>query len=93
MAKWRIVSGSREFHAFAGRDISMGWARDIANGGEHRTVSVCIAGSVTGATDLPDECRAAVRTHGRSAVNAVLDEENPPQIIGVTSTGLFPEYE
>ncbi len=93
MSNWRIVSGSRSFHQFPGRDVSIGWARDLERDGVQRTVNVCVATGADEAPDLPDECRAAIRSHGRTVINAILDEEgDPPRIIDVTTTGLEYEY-
>lgn len=92
-AKWTIVSGFRQFHELAGRDISIGWARDIEKEGQARTVTVCVAESMVDLNGLPDECRTALQTKGRSATEAVLDEDVPPRYIAVTSAGLSPEYD
>jgi hypothetical protein len=92
MPKWKIVSGARAFHQFPDRELSAGWARDLLRRGEMRTVNVCVARDTEDATDLPEECRAAIKSHGRSVVNAILDEEIPPRIVDVTTTGLVYDY-
>jgi len=93
MAKWKIVSGARPFYSFPEReDVGIGWARDLVSGDVMRTVNVCVSKEVERATELPDDSQRAIRTHGRSVINAVLDEDDPPRIVDVTLTGLVFEY-
>lgn len=91
MALWKIVGGPREFDRTEdGADIDVGWAWDIepAEGGERRTVRVLVAGGRAGSSELPEECRRAVQTQGRSALQDVLDREDPPGRLMVSTGGI-----
>ena len=70
-------------------DAERGWAYDVGRDGEQRTVLVEVAGTLdAGHGDLPDDVRRALSTHGRSAVDAVLDDD-PPERLTVTTNGVF----
>ena len=92
MARWKIISGARPFYTFAEREVAVGWARDLEKDDIQRTVNVCVSREADQASDLPDECRRAIRTHGRSVINAILTEDDLPRIVDVTLTGLEFEY-
>jgi hypothetical protein len=92
VARWKIISGARVFYDFPGRSVEIGWARDLQKGDDQRTVNVCVSKEAEEATELPQESRDAIRSHGRSAVNAILTEDDVPLIIDVTPTGLSYEY-
>jgi hypothetical protein len=92
MARWKIISGARSFYELPGRDIAIGWARDLERDGVQRTVSVCVRKDAEQAAELPGECRNAIRTHGRTVFDALLDEDEVPRIVDVTTTGLEYEY-
>jgi hypothetical protein len=93
MPKWKIVSGARPFYSFPEREnVGIGWARDLVSGDVMRTVNVCVSKEADSAGELPDESKRAIRSHGRSVFNAVLDEDDPPRIVDVTITGLVFEY-
>jgi hypothetical protein len=92
VARWKIISGARVFYEFPGRSVEIGWARDLQHGDDQRTLNVCVSTEAEQATELPQESRDAIRSHGRSAVNAVLTEDDVPWIIEVTPTGLSYEY-
>lgn len=85
---WRRISGPRQFSKLDGLDIDVGWGYTIERDGERRQISVVIAGGHHRPNDLPDECRQAARTRGASAVDAVLDQKEPPRIRVITSTGI-----
>jgi len=71
-------------------DAERGWAYDVGRDGEQRTVLVEVAGTLdAGHGDLPDDVRRALSTHGRSAVDAVLDDDDPPERLTVTTNGVF----
>jgi hypothetical protein len=92
MARWKIISGARAFHEFPDRRVAIGWARDLERDGVQRTVNVCVALGADEAAELPEECRAAIRSHGRTIFNALLDEDELPRIVDVSLTGLEYEY-
>jgi hypothetical protein len=90
--RWKIISGSRAFYEFPGRSVEIGWARDVQRGDVQRTINVCVTKEADQADELPDEARRAIRTHGRTAVNAVLTDEDVPYIIDVTTEGLVYDF-
>jgi hypothetical protein len=92
VARWKIISGARAFYSFPGRSVEIGWARDVQRGDIQRTINVCVAKEAELATELPPESRSAIRSHGRSAVNAVLTDEEVPFVIDVTVSGLVLDY-
>jgi hypothetical protein len=91
---WQRVSGPREFDKHRGFDMDVGWAWTIERNwtierdGAQRTISVIVAGGLFGSGDLPDDCRRALATRGRSAVDATLGLDEPPRYILVTTGGL-----
>src|SRR5215469_14629559 len=93
MAKWKIISGSREFHSIRGRgNVAIGWARDLQRRDTQVTVNVVVPMGVPEAPDLPAESRSAIRSHGKTAIIAVMNDEELPLFIDVTPEGLQPEY-
>ena len=93
MAKWKIVSGSREFYSIRGRgNVAIGWARDLERRGVQMTVNVVVPQGVPDAPDLPAESRSAIRSHGKSAIIAVMNDDELPMFIDVTPDGLQMEY-
>jgi hypothetical protein len=92
MARWKIISGSREFFRLRGRDVSIGWARDLERKGVQVTVNVVVGPGVAEAENLPRESRDAIRSHGKTAIIAVMNDEKLPAIIDVTENGLEFEY-
>lgn len=68
--------------------MDIGWRYDLEKDGYGKSVSVIVAGGRLGSPSLPDECRRAIQTKGRSAVAAVLERDHPPEIILVTTAGL-----
>ena len=92
MAKWKIISGSREFFRLRGREVSIGWARDLQRKDVQVTVNVVVGPGVAEAENLPRESRDAIRSHGKTAIIAVMNDEKLPAIIDVTEKGLEFEY-
>ena len=93
MAKWKIISGSREFHSIRGRgNVAIGWARDLQRRGDQVTVNVVVPLGVPEMPDLPAESRSAIRSHGKTAIIAVMNDEELPLFIDVTPEGLEMEY-
>ena len=93
MAKWKIISGSREFYSIRGRgNVAIGWARDLERRGVQVTVNVVVPLGVPDMADLPSESRSAIRSHGKTAIIAVMNDEALPVFIDVTPDGLEMEY-
>jgi hypothetical protein len=93
MAKWKIISGSREFYSIRGRgNVAIGWARDLERRGVQVTVNVVVPLGVPDLPDLPSESRSAIRSHGKTAIIAVMNDEELPLFIDVTPEGLQMEY-
>jgi hypothetical protein len=93
MAKWKIISGSREFYSIRGRgNVAIGWARDLERRGVQVTVNVVVPLGVPDMRDLPSESRSAIRSHGKTAIIAVMNDEKLPLFIDVTPEGLEMEY-
>ena len=93
MAKWKIISGSREFYSIRGRgNVAIGWARDLERRGVQVTVNVVVPLGVPDLPDLPSESRSAIRSHGKTAIIAVMNDEALPLFIDVTPEGLQMEY-
>jgi hypothetical protein len=71
-----------------------GWARDLQRGDTQVTVNVVVLRDAHEASDLPQESREAIKSHGRSVINSLLGEETLPTIVEVRTTGLeriYPE--
>jgi hypothetical protein len=93
MARWKIISGSREFYSIRGRgNVAIGWARDLQRGETQCTVNVIVPLGVPDLPDLPAESRSAIRSHGKTAIIAVMNDEKLPLFIDVTPDGLTMEY-
>ena len=93
MAKWKIISGSREFYSIRGRgNVAIGWARDLQRRDDQVTVNVVVPLGVPEMPDLPAESRSAIRSHGKTAIIAVMNDEKLPLFIDVTPEGLEMEY-
>jgi hypothetical protein len=93
MAKWKIISGSREFYSIRGRgNVAIGWARDLQRRDVQVTVNVIVPLGVADMPDLPSESRSAIRSHGKTAIIAVMNDEELPLFIDVTPEGLQMEY-
>jgi hypothetical protein len=93
MAKWKIISGSREFYSVRGRsNVAIGWARDLQRRGVQVTVNVVVPQGVPDLPDLPAESKSALRSHGKTAIIAVMNDEELPLFIDVTPEGLQLEY-
>jgi len=88
VARWKIISGARPFYEFPGRVVGAGWARDLQRGEEQVTVNVVVLRDAHEASDLPQESRDAIRSHGRSVINSLLSEDTLPTIVEVRTTGL-----
>jgi hypothetical protein len=88
VARWKIISGARPFYEFPGRVVAVGWARDLERGETQVTVNVVVLRDAQEASDLPQDSRDAIRSHGRSVINSLLNEDTLPTIVEVRTTGL-----
>jgi hypothetical protein len=87
---WGIARGPREFDRLKGFDIDVGWAYYLERGEDERTVSMPAVAGALHANDLPMEAQRAIETRGRTAVEAVLGEDEPARYLVVSSTGAGP---
>jgi hypothetical protein len=87
MAKWRRAAGP--FLLEEPRDVDVSWSwRVTREGYGSRIVRVDVAPGWLHSTELSAESRRAVKTEGASAVDAFLDEEEPPPLIVVSALGV-----
>ena len=87
---WRVAGGPREYTQTSdGADIDVGWVWELERGGDRRSIRVEVAGGRFGSAHLPDESQEAIRTQGRSALEELLVEPDPPTRVLVTSSGIF----
>lgn len=84
---WKRISGPREVDQIESYDMTRGWGYTIRRGDEERTIGVIVARGIS-VGDLPTDSAAAMQTRGRSAVDAVLDQDEPPRFLVVTSSGI-----
>jgi len=71
----------------------VGWSWVIRRDGpEQRRVQVEVSRGPYRVTDLPAESRNAIRSRGATAVDAFLEDEDPPVRIVVSTEGLRPHY-
>lgn len=85
---WRITAGP-DPGPWEGRDAT-GWRWQIErNQNEHRRLLVEVSGTAMAVdpATLPPDVRAARDTEGRSAVEAILNRDDPPGRIGFTTDG------
>lgn len=85
---WRIESGPHPA-PWDGRD-AVGWVWLLENeAGETRGIRVDVSGTAMAVASehLPDETVQARETHGRSEVELVLDTDEPPRRIALTTVG------
>lgn len=83
---WERISGPREVAQIGSFDMSRGWGYTIRRDTEERTIGVIVARAPLG--DLPPDAKAAMETRGRSAVDAVPEQEDPPRYLIITSAGV-----
>lgn len=88
---WERIGGPREVAQIGSFDMSRGWGYTIHKGTEERTVGVIVARAPLG--DLPPDAKAAYETRGRSAVDAVLGQDDPPRYLIITSAGVREQRE
>jgi len=87
---WRIVGGP-EAHARSGVD-AQGWIWDLEHeNGERRRPLVEIARTALAVEGgLADDTTEAIASQGRSEIEKVLGEDDPPRVILCTTQGCAP---
>lgn len=89
MGRWRITSQAPgQMATWPGWDVEFVWVWPIERDGKARTVCVGVAAGGAELEEIAEESRRAIDTLGRSAVIAVLDNDEPPNQITITSSGL-----
>src|SRR5215469_11127707 len=73
-------------------NVAIGWARDLERRGVQVTVNVVVPLGVPDMPDLPTESRSAIRSHGKTAIITVMNDEQLPDFIDGTPEGLAMEY-
>lgn len=86
-AVWDRISGPRDTDDTGSYDVSRGWRYTIRRNNEERTVDVLVARAHFDMGLLPADAKAAFETRGRSAVDAVLGQDDPPRYLVVTIFG------
>lgn len=84
--RWLVVSGPRAFRDGDHLNVEYGWAYEIERDRERRQIAVYVGPGIT-VDNVPDECIRAIRTDGRSTVEAVLGRDDPPRYIELTANG------
>jgi hypothetical protein len=90
---WRRVGDPFELGAWlvgGNFDLAWGW-RVEREGVGHRQVRVEVAKDCLHSTELPDDAKRAIDSQGASAVDAFLNEEEPPSVIVVSAAGVRAE--
>jgi hypothetical protein len=90
MAAWVVRQGPRELvDQIETFDMDFpAWAYELEREGRRHMVTVVVAGGRMHSLQLADASRHAIATRGRTAVDRVLDRDEPPRFILVTSAGL-----
>jgi hypothetical protein len=86
---WTLQPSSGPFPApWEGRD-AIGWVWEVYSGDESRRVLVEVSGTAMSIADeyLPPETRLARATSGRSEVEKVLGQDEPPRRVSLGTTG------
>jgi hypothetical protein len=84
---WARVGGPFEFGLTPeGVAVDQGWAWRLERGS--RSMRVWVEVAVGERRDLPLAAREAIRSRGASAVDAVLNLDNPPEVLRVDATGI-----
>lgn len=87
---WKRTSGPHAVDQFPRYDMARGWEYTIQRDEEGRTVSVVVSRGIS-ADAMPVDATAAYQTRGRSAVDAVLDQDDPPRYLVITDSGVIEE--
>jgi len=89
VAKWRRVGVPFEFTTASHPEgVDVGWTWRIeGEAARYRQMRVIVTARSPGGSDPGGESQQAVRRRGESALDAYLDEESPPALILVSSSG------
>ena len=90
---WHRISGPRPVGQIGSYDMTQAWGYTIRRGDEERTIGVIVSQGITRDHGLPHDSDAAMGTRGRSAVQDVLDQNDPPRYLVITSTGVREDRE
>ena len=91
MAGWQIVGEPREYNpseSGGALDSYRGWVYRIEREGESRDIRADVSGTADASDDVVRESRDAIRTLGRSAIVPLLDEDDPPERVMITTGGI-----
>jgi hypothetical protein len=88
---WRIADGPHGGAAPPGTDAE-GWRWTIEHGDERRDVRVLVSRTALAIEHQHSDTADAIQTKGRSQVETVLGEEDPPPVIRCTSIGCTWDY-
>jgi hypothetical protein len=66
------------------------WKWRIERNEDVRTVWVHVTNTALNSTQIPDTTRKAIETQGRSEIDAILDQDDPPAEITCTTAGCSP---
>jgi hypothetical protein len=88
--RWTRTGEAVRFGPEAGESgVAIGWLWEIRRApGEARFVRVEVSSEPFVVTDLPAEARNAIRSRGATAVDAYLRDEDPPERIFVSTSGI-----
>ena len=89
-ARWHRVGQAIRFGPSPdGVETELGWSWRISRDGVHRSVRVEVACALKlRPTDLPAESRNAIRSRGATAVDSVLNQDEPPERLVVSTLGV-----
>lgn len=90
---WRIES-TRETVPDEGRDWTYAWLFELVDVDDQtktHTMTVGMSKTAMASEAIAADSSQAYGSMGRSAVNAVLDESEPPSILIITTGGVVPE--
>jgi hypothetical protein len=88
--RWHRVGEAMRFCPSPdGVETESGWSWRISRDGVNRSLRVEVAcGLRLRPTDLPAESRNAIRSRGATAVDSVLDQDEPPERLVVSTLGV-----
>jgi hypothetical protein len=89
VSRWQRIGSPVAFRPDADEPGgAVGWAWLIRREGDERSVRVEVVGGPFRVTDLPAESRNAIRSRGATAVDAYLVDDEPPDLIVVSTLGV-----
>jgi len=90
MPKWARIGAATAFGPTpGGSEIQVGWLWEIRrDGSETRQIRVEVSRGPFVVTDLPAGARNAIRSRGATAVDAYLNQDEPPARIVVSTLGV-----